>query len=74
MPDHEGCVKGCQMVGLPIKLLSLASPSRHLDSNQKGGCVQTPALSNRTNSNRLELQSPQMQRRRDWGPRCANYP
>ncbi len=42
-------VKGCQMVGmpgvgsrlstLPIKLLSLTSPSRHLDSNQKGGCV-----------------------------------
>ncbi len=35
--------KLCQRVGLPIKLLSLASPSRHLDSNQKGGCVQTPA-------------------------------
>ncbi len=52
----------------------ISSPSRHLDSNQKGERVQTPALSNRTSSNWLELQSPQMQRRRDWGPRWANYP
>ncbi len=26
---------------LPIKLLSLTSPSRHLDSTQKGGCVKS---------------------------------
>ncbi len=58
---------------LPIKLLSLASSSRHLDSNQKGGCVcdeRTPWVS----STWLELQSLYMQRCRDWGPRCATHP
>ncbi len=55
-PDRSCRSRGCQRVGmpglyirlsgvvstpLPIKLLSLASPSRHLDSTQKGGRVKS---------------------------------
>ncbi len=54
---HKSPHGGVVSIPLPIKLLSLTSPSRHLHSNQNGGCVQTPALSNRTSSNWLELQS-----------------
>ncbi len=36
---QKGANGGIVSTPLPIKLLSLASPPRHLDSNRKGGCV-----------------------------------
>ncbi len=36
---QKGLKGGVVSTPLPIKLLSLVPPSRHLDSNQKGGCV-----------------------------------
>ncbi len=60
---------------LPTKLLSPASPSRHLDSNLKGVCVLEERMlrCSQTVQARLELQSQFVQRLRDWEPRWANY-
>ncbi len=48
----------------------------YLDLNQKGGRVKSGCSGALKPGKQvwLELQSQTMQRRRDWGPRCANCP
>ncbi len=65
---------GAVSAPLPIKLLPLASPSRHVGENQRGGCEEWMPRRSQTGQAWLELQNQSMQRRRDWGPWCANYP
>ncbi len=40
---------------LPIKIISLASPSRHLGSNKKGGCEERTLMPSQTEQAWVEL-------------------
>ncbi len=51
---------------LPSKPLYFIPPSRHLDENQKGGCVKT-GCSGAHKLGKLGLNTDL------WGPRCANF-